>query len=95
MSLWSTSSGIRLDVKTNQIAAQVYTGNGMQSVRNITRKASQGGNDGGIYVDHSCVVLEQQSYIDGINHPEWGVKSFYGPGDEYKWDAEYTFSVIN
>lgn len=79
-----------MDIRTDQIAGQVYTGNGLEAVRNIPRKASQGK---GFYKNHSCVVLEQQSIIDGINHPEWGVDQIVKKGEEYRWEAEYSFSI--
>ncbi|KLO14301.1 galactose mutarotase-like protein [Schizopora paradoxa] len=94
MSLWSLKSGIRLDILTDQIAAQVYTCNGIAATRNITRKADHGGSNGAVYADHSCVVLEQQSLIDAINNPQWGVNQFVEPKDTYEWNSLYKFSIV-
>lgn len=102
MSVWSPKSGIRLDIRTNQKAAQLYTCNGVANVRKIPRKASQGGGQGkdAYYENHSCMVLEQQNLIDAINHlndPEWAAAyadEFLKPGETYKWEAEYHFYTI-
>ncbi|KZV99630.1 galactose mutarotase-like protein [Exidia glandulosa HHB12029] len=91
-SLWSVNSGIRMDVTTNQPALQIYTCNGIWSATNpIPRKKSQGK---GHYVNHSCIVVEQESWIDAINNPQWGIDQIYGPGKDYVWDATYAFSVV-
>lgn len=91
-SLWSVNSGIKLDVTTNQPALQIYTCNGIWSATNpIPRKKAQGK---GHYVNHSCIVVEQESWIDAINNPKWGIDQIYGPGEEYVWDATYAFSVV-
>ncbi|KAJ7068416.1 galactose mutarotase-like domain-containing protein [Mycena amicta] len=93
-SIWSTNSGIKLDVTTNQPALQIYTCNGIFNPDvPIPRKASQGGPSQ-LYTDHSCIVVEQESYIDAINNPEFGVNQIYGPGRDYNWEATYSFSVL-
>ncbi|KAH7931243.1 galactose mutarotase-like protein [Leucogyrophana mollusca] len=93
-SMWSINSGIRMDVVTNQPALQMYTCNGIYNATlPIPRKGSQGGPDYH-YQDHSCVVIEQESYIDAINNPEYNVNQIYGPGRDYVWEAAYTFSVM-
>ncbi|KAI5477180.1 hypothetical protein MNV49_006624 [Pseudohyphozyma bogoriensis] len=72
------------------VHTQMYACGGMAG--DIPRKTSQGGPSG-TYDKFSCVVLEQQGYIDGINHPEWGETQVYGPeGPNYSWWSEYTFS---
>ncbi|KAF5390721.1 hypothetical protein D9757_002662 [Collybiopsis confluens] len=105
LSIWSVNSGIKLEVTTNQVAlqvnnirmiilfiidinAQIYTCNGFPD---IPRKADQGV---GHYTDHSCFVLEQEDYIDGINHPEFGRNQIYGPERPYEWKSSYKFSVL-
>ncbi|KDQ64640.1 hypothetical protein JAAARDRAFT_167124 [Jaapia argillacea MUCL 33604] len=93
-SLWSVNSGIKLDVYTDQPALQVYTCNGLyNSTLPIPRKASQGGPSA-YYLDHSCLVVEQESWIDAINNPEFGVNQIYGPGRDYHWESKYVFSVV-
>lgn len=93
-SLWSVNSGIRMDVTTNQPALQIYTCNGIfNSSLPIPRKASQGG-PATFYENHSCIVVEQESYIDAINNPEFGINQIYGPSRPYTWEATYVFSVL-
>ncbi|KAJ7498768.1 galactose mutarotase-like domain-containing protein [Mycena latifolia] len=93
-SVWSVNSGIKLEVTTNQPALQIYTCNGIfNPALPIPRKADQGG-PGTVYSDHSCVVIEQESWIDGINNPEFPVNQIYGPGRPYDWEASYAFSVL-
>lgn len=45
---------------------------------------------------YSCVVLEVQDWIDGINHPEWGreQKQIFGPqSGPYVLRARHDFAV--
>lgn len=58
----------RLDITTNNPAAQVYTGNWLDT----PRKVAHGGPEQK-YTSHSAVAIEQEGYIDAINTPEWGV----------------------
>lgn len=92
MSLWSPKSGVRMEVHSNQIAAQVYTAIGFDG--SVPRKASQGGPDKK-YGRMSAIALEQQGFIDAVNQPGWGVPSFLRPGEEYKWEATYAFGVAD
>jgi len=93
-SIWSVNSGIKLDVTTDQLALQIYSCNGIfDPALPIPRKADQGG-PGTVYDDHSCVVIEQESYIDAINNPEFGINQIYGPNRPYTWEATYAFSVL-
>ncbi|KAJ7283933.1 galactose mutarotase-like protein [Mycena rebaudengoi] len=94
-SVWSVNSGIKLDVTTNQPALQIYSCNGIlnPAALPIPRKASQGGPDA-VYENHSCIVIEQESLIDAINNPEFGVNQIYGPKRPYNWEASYVFSVL-
>ncbi|PBL02369.1 galactose mutarotase-like protein [Armillaria gallica] len=92
-SVWSINSGIRIDVVTNQLALQVYTCNGIfNASQPIPRKASHGGPSL-FYKKHSCLVVEQESWIDAINNPEFGVNQIYEPGRPYSWGSTYIFSV--
>lgn len=93
-SMWNNNSGIKLDIFTNQPALQVYTCNGIfNATLPIPRKKSQGGPSG-IYTDHSCIVIENESVIDAINNPEFRVNQIYGPGRPYNWEASYVFSTL-
>jgi len=92
-SVWSTDSGIKLTVETDQIALQIYSCNGIVGATPIPRKADQGGPDA-VYENHSCLVIEQESIIDAINNPEFGVDQIYGPKRDYEWEATYKYSVL-
>ncbi|EPQ28655.1 uncharacterized protein PFL1_03958 [Pseudozyma flocculosa PF-1] len=98
--LSSLKSGIKLSVSaSNQPAIQVYTCSGINSPAkgSIPRKRSHGG-DGTldkVYDNYSCVVLEMEDYIDGINNPQWGRDQIYGPDRPYHWRAKYSFSNID
>ncbi|KAF8897676.1 galactose mutarotase-like domain-containing protein [Infundibulicybe gibba] len=93
-SVWSQNSGIKLDIITNQPALQIYSCNGLfNASAPITRKRSQGGPSV-VYTDHSCIVIENESFIDAINNPEFGVDQIYGPGRPYDWEASYIFSTL-
>jgi len=94
ISIWSANSGIRLDVKTDQPALQVYTCNGVSNPVPIPRKRSQGGPSS-TYSDHSCLVIEQESYIDAINNPDFHINQIYGPSRPYSWESTYQFSVVS
>ncbi|THV08395.1 galactose mutarotase-like protein [Dendrothele bispora CBS 962.96] len=83
-SVWSVNSGIKLDVTTNQAALQIYTCNGVAP--GLARKKDQGGPDA-FYEDHSCMVIEQESLIDSINNPEFGVDDIFGPERPYDWEV--------
>ncbi|SCV71323.1 BQ2448_2911 [Microbotryum intermedium] len=91
MELISPDSGIRLSVRTNQPADQVYTCNHQGST---PRKHSHGGPDAGFYEKHSCVVLEQQGRIGAIREPEWGEDHIYTPTKAYDWWSEYSFTTV-
>ncbi|KAF2858593.1 galactose mutarotase-like protein [Piedraia hortae CBS 480.64] len=95
--LSSPYSGIKVEVSTNQGAFQVYTCNNLQG--GLALKETQGffqdSSRPRVVKDHGCIVMEVQDWIDGINHPEWGRKQIYGPGDEqYVLEARYEFSLM-
>jgi len=92
-SIWNTNSGIKLDVTTDQIALQVYTCNGVASPVAIPRKKDQGGPST-TYADHSCLVIEQESWIDAINNPNFGINQIFGPERDFNWESTYAFSTI-
>ncbi|TFK55900.1 galactose mutarotase-like protein [Heliocybe sulcata] len=93
-SLWSVNSGIRMDVITDQPALQVYTCDGIYNASlPIPRKEAQGGNST-FYENHSCLVIEQESWIDAINYPDFGIDQIYGPGRDYHWQSSYIFSTL-
>lgn len=92
LSLWSTNSGIKLEVLTNQVAMQMYSCVGV-NYANIPRKEDQGGP--AIYPDNSCVAIEQEGIEDAINNPEFHDNEIYGPGRDYAWESKYIFSTLS
>ena len=85
VSMWSSTTGIKMDVQTNQQGVQIYTCNGQNGtipVRQSVQEANQGNDNAAQNVEqYGCVVIEPQAWIDGINHPEWGVDKYeiYSP----------------
>lgn len=88
-SLASDWSGIKVDAYTDQAGVVLYTcfwSDGSQKV-----KKTQGGER---FVKSSgCVAIEAQDWSNGINHPEWKRKQFYGPGEKFTWHGRYRFST--
>ncbi|KIW23543.1 uncharacterized protein PV07_11733 [Cladophialophora immunda] len=101
LSLWSETTGIQLDVSTNQQGLQIYTCNGQNGtipVKQSQQQRNNGTQGAAKFVNqHGCVVIETQAWIDGVNHPEWGVSSYEifspttGPALNY---ATYDFSTF-
>ncbi|KAG8736827.1 hypothetical protein FRC10_008818 [Ceratobasidium sp. 414] len=89
LSLYSPTSGIKLEVTSNQPVAQVYTGNWLGT----PRKAVHGGPSL-LYDKYSAVAIELEGYVDAINNPEWNVDQIYYPGRNFKWATTYQFSVV-
>ncbi|KAJ5293704.1 hypothetical protein PENANT_c002G03012 [Penicillium antarcticum] len=99
----SDSTGISLEVATNQAAIQIYTCSGQNG--SIATKKSQakrnkadGGDAGATHVNkYGCFVIETEDWIDGINNPEWGRVPYQvaGPDDGpvINW-ATYQFGTI-
>lgn len=99
LELTSPESGIRMSVTTDQDAIQIYSCPGISAPStkgSLPRKRVHGG-DGTldeIYDNNSCVVVEMEDYIDGINNPAWNRSQIYGSDRPYHWRAEYTFSTV-
>ena len=101
LSMWSESTGIHMDVTTNQQGIQVYTCNGQNGyipVKQSQQDRNNGTQGAATHIEkYGCVVIEPQAWIDGINHPEWGVDRYEifspetGPA---VWWAEYDFSTF-
>ncbi|KAF8425318.1 galactose mutarotase-like domain-containing protein [Tirmania nivea] len=91
--LASAWSGIKVDIRTDQQGLQLYTC--YWSLGTDKLKSTQGGPASNGFVNSGgCVAIEAQDWNNGINHPEWNRKQFYGPGDKYIWNADYTFSTF-
>ena len=90
-----------MDVSTNQQGLQIYTCNGQNGtipVKPSQVKRNQGIQGAASHVNkYGCFVVETQAWIDGINHPEWGVDKYEifspttGPAINY---ATYDFSTF-
>jgi aldose 1-epimerase len=103
LSASSSTTGISVDVATNQAAVQIYTCSGQNG--SIATKKSQakrnqadGGDGGATHVNkYGCFVIETEDWIDGINNPEWGRVPYqvFGPDDGpvVNW-ATYQFGTI-
>lgn len=101
LSLWSETTGIQMDVSTNQQGLQIYTCNGQNGtipVKQSQQQRNNGTSGAASYVNkHGCIVIETQAWIDGVNHPEWGVGNYEifspttGPAVNY---ATYDFSTF-
>lgn len=82
--LYSPTTGIRLDVYTDEPGIQIYTGNFL--------KASFAAKHGLRYPRHASVCLETQHYPDSPNKPQWA-SPWLEPGQKYTSHCRYQFSV--
>lgn len=78
------TTGICLEVYTNEPGIQVYTGNFLDG--------SESGKKGIVYNKHASICLETQKYPDTPNKPEWP-SAFLNPGETYHSHCIYKFSV--
>jgi aldose 1-epimerase len=77
LSMWSSATGIRMDVSTNQQGLQIYSciaQNGTIPVKpsQVQRNNGTAGAGAKFVNKFGCIVIETQDWIDGINYPEWG-----------------------
>lgn len=99
----SDTTGISMDVATNQAALQIYTCNGQNGSiatkkSQAERNKAQDGSPGAEYIEkYGCIVVETEDWIDGINQPEWGRRPYqiFGPNDgpAVNW-ATYQFGTF-
>ena len=82
--LESPTTGIVLDVYTNEPGIQVYCGNFLDGT--LT------GKKGIVYNFRASVCLETQKYPDTPNKPEWA-SVVLRPGEKYQSECIYKFSV--
>ena len=82
--LYSPTTGIRLDVYTDEPGIQIYTGNFLN--------ASFTAKHGLRYPRHASVCLETQHYPDSPNKPQWA-SPWLEPGQKYTSHCRYQFSV--
>lgn len=81
--LKAAKSGRKLIVKTNQPAAQVYTGNWLAGCPT--------GKDGYTYNDYDAVAIECQGCPDAPNHPHFPQQRL-NPGEEYMRTIIFEFA---
>ncbi|KAJ5888580.1 hypothetical protein N7495_008621 [Penicillium taxi] len=101
--LASNTTGITLDVATNQAALQIYTCGGQNGTiatkeSQAKRNLAQDGSSGATHVNkYGCIVIETEDWIDGINQPQWGRSDYqiFGPDDgpAFNW-ATYQFGTF-
>ncbi|KAB5585553.1 galactose mutarotase-like protein [Coniochaeta sp. 2T2.1] len=94
LTLASGYTGIRADLRTDQPGVQVYSCYWSDGTAPL--KSTQGTASHKNVTSSSCVAIEAQDYVDGINHPEWGRvdAEITGPGEEYSWESSWTFSTL-
>ena len=83
-SLLSPTSGIQLEVFTDEPGLQVYSGNYLDG--------TQTGKKGIAYAYRTAVCLESQHFPDSPNHPNWP-SVILEPGQTYQSHCIYRFSV--
>lgn len=83
-SLYSPSTGILLEVYTNEPGIQAYTGNFLEGKVN--------GKKGIAYAKHAACCLETQKYPDTPNKPQWPSATLK-PGEKYYSHCIFKFSV--
>ena len=82
--LTSPTSGISLEVYTNEPGIQVYSGNFLDGTLS--------GKKGIIYNQRASVCLETQHYPDSPNKPEWP-SVILEPGQTYESECIFKFTV--
>ena len=95
----SSTTGISLEVKSNQQAIQIYTCPGQDGsipIKPSQEKRNEGQGASSVNA-YGCLVIEPEGWIDGINHPEWGQLPYqvYAPdtAPAINW-ATYKFGTI-
>ncbi|OAX80664.1 hypothetical protein ACJ72_04998 [Emergomyces africanus] len=78
LNMASSTTGISMQVATNQKAIQIYSCNGQNGTipvkpSQVRRNKMEGGGDSVDVINkYGCVVIETEGWIDGISNPEWG-----------------------
>ena len=81
---YSPTSGIALEVYTNEPGIQFYTGNFMDG--------KDTGKPGVLYLHRGALCLETQHYPDSPNHPDFP-SVVLNPGEKYLSECIYKFTV--
>ncbi|MDE7346612.1 MAG: galactose mutarotase [Muribaculaceae bacterium] len=83
--LYSPTTGIQLEVLTDEPGIQVYSGNFLDGT--VT------GKKGIVYQQRTGICLETQKYPDTPNKPEWP-SALLNPGETYTSHCVFRFSTI-
>lgn len=83
-SLYAPSTGIRLDVLTDEPGIQVYSGNFLDG--------SVKGKNGKVYNNRAAICLESQHYPDSPNKPQWP-SVILRPGETYSSHCVFRFGI--
>jgi aldose 1-epimerase len=94
VSLASPFSGIKADLRTDQVGVVIYSCNWFDGSGSL--KSTQGLENRTTVTRSSCVAIEAHDYVDGINNPEWGRKKaqLTGPKDTYTWESSWEFGLV-
>ncbi|OJD21187.1 hypothetical protein ACJ73_07474 [Blastomyces percursus] len=102
LNMASSTTGISMQVTTNQKAVQIYSCNNQDGTipvkkSQIHRNKMEGNKDSVDVINkYGCIVIETEGWIDGISNPEWGQNNYqiYSPdtGPAVNW---VTFSFGN
>lgn len=82
--VYSSATGIQLEVYTNEPGMQVYAGNFLDGT--VT------GKYGAVYAQRNAICLETQKYPDSPNKPDWP-STYLKPGEKYTSRCIYKFTV--
>ena len=95
----SSTTGISIEVSSNQQAVQIFTcpsQNGTIPIKPSQEKRNNGEGAKALN-QYGCLVIEPEGWIDGINHPEWGQLPYqvYAPdtAPAVSWTT-YRFGII-
>ncbi|KAJ4960620.1 hypothetical protein NE237_020530 [Protea cynaroides] len=81
--VYNSKSGRVLELWSNQVGVQFYTGNMLTSVE---------GKDGAVYHKYAALCLETQGFPDSVNHPNFPSQIVY-PGKTYTNLMVFKFST--
>ena len=84
LSIVCPSTGIRMDVHTDEPGIQIYSGNFLDS--------SVTGKKGIVYARRTAICFESQKYPDSPNKTQWP-SPVLRPGETYTSRCAYSFSV--
>lgn len=94
LTLASAFSGVRARLRTNQVGIVLYSCAWSDGKTEL--KKTQGTAKNKSVEKSSCIAIEPQDYVDGINHPEWGRvdAQITAPGEVYDWEASWAFDTL-